>query len=356
MQPFKKKFSIENIPDLRGKVAIVTGGATGIGKQTVIQLLRRNAKVYIASRSVSKFDQLLHDLESTDANVAERLKFLALDLSDMRSCIIAAKQFTELEQRLDVLIENAALSVMPNTLSKDGIEIQFAGNFTNLPVKIFNNLQYLGHFVFTHHLLSLIQATSETFGEARIVIVASHAHSMYQPAGPDKIDYENIKTEGAASIDNFAEVKASLQRYSRSKLANILFAQNLHKRLQESGCFGVYVNSLNPGTIGIAPGTESAAIPPIFGLISSSIVRLTSIPPEDGALTTLLLATDIEIQTKALSGRYFDVGPMAGKFYYGYSWDATDSKMSLLAKDAQLAENLWNWSINAMQSVKEASW
>lgn len=113
--------------------------------------------------------------------------------------------------------------------------------------------------------------------------------------------------------------------------------------------------SLRLGTVGAAAGTESAALPPIFKFISSSIVRLTSIPPEDGALTTLLLATDLEIKSKALSGRYFDVGPIAGKFYYGYSWDATDSKMSDLAKNAQLAENLWEWSVRAMESVDAAA-
>lgn len=107
------------------------------------------------------------------------------------------------------------------------------------------------------------------------------------------------------------------------------------------------------GTIGTAPGTDSAALPPMFSYISSSIVRWTSIPPEDGALTTLLLATDPEIKSKALNGRYFDVGPLAGKFYYGYSWDATDSKLSDLAKDEQLAETLWDWSLRTLRTKKE---
>ncbi|KAL6408076.1 putative carbonyl reductase [Ilyonectria robusta] len=112
MGSFSKKFSVESIPDLTDKVIIVTGGATGIGKQTVIQLLRRNAKVYVASRSKSKFEQLSDHLKSVDVHMAEHVKFLKLDLSDMRSCISAAKQFIELEERLDVLIENAALSVV----------------------------------------------------------------------------------------------------------------------------------------------------------------------------------------------------------------------------------------------------
>ncbi|KAH8654352.1 putative carbonyl reductase [Ilyonectria robusta] len=338
MEPFRKKFSVEKIPDLAGKVIIVTGGATGIGKQTVIQLLRCNAKVYVASRSKSKFEQLLDSLATTDVHMVTGMKFLEIDLSDMGSCISAAKRFAELEDRLDILIANAALSVVPETLSKDGIEIQFA---------------YLGHFVIVYSLLSLIQHTAQMFGEARIVIVASHAHAMYKPISKGKIDFESLGMEGSKTIENFAEVQASLQRYGRSKLANILFARYLYKHLQATGHANILVNCLNPGTIGTAPGTDSAALPPMFSYISSSIVRWTSIPPEDGALTTLLLATDPEIKSKALNGRYFDVGPLAGKFYYGYSWDATDSKLSDLAKDEQLAETLWDWSLRTLRTKKE---
>ncbi|KAJ6001308.1 carbonyl reductase [Penicillium canescens] len=342
MNPFRKKFSVEDIPDLAGKVIIVTGGATGIGKQAVEQLLRHNAKVYVASRSKRKFEQLFNHLKSVDPHIAAGLNFLELDLSDTTSCISAAKHFAKLEGRLDVLIANAALAVVPETLSSDGIEVQFGTN-------------YFGHFVFTHNLLDLIQYTSEAFGEARIVIVSSHAHAMYKPVVPDKIDFEGLWKEGPKTINSLADVQASLQRYALSKLANILFAQRLHTHFQATGYSNILVNCLNPGTVGTAPGTESAALPLRFKFINSSIVRLMSIPPEDGALTMLLVATDPEVKSKSLSGRYFDVGPLAGKFYYGYSWDATDSKLSDVAKDEHLSEMLWNWSIETAASVNITS-
>ncbi|KAJ6093931.1 carbonyl reductase [Penicillium canescens] len=342
MNPFRKKFSVEDIPDLAGKVIIVTGGATGIGKQAVEQLLRHNAKVYVASRSKGKFEQLFNHLKSVDPHIAAGLNFLQLDLSDTTSCISAAKHFAKLEARLDVLIANAALAVVPETLSSDGIEVQFGTN-------------YFGHFVFTHNLLDLIRHTSEAFGEARIVIVSSHAHAMYKPVVPDKIDFEGLRTEGPKTINSLADVQASLQRYARSKLANILFARRLHTHFQATGYSNILVNCLNPGTVGTAPGTESAALPQMFKFINSSIVRLMSIPPEDGALTMLLVATDPEVKSKSLSGRYFDVGPLAGKFYYGYSWDATDSKLSDVAKDEHLSEMLWNWSIQTEASVNITS-
>ncbi|KAG2019428.1 hypothetical protein GB937_004973 [Aspergillus fischeri] len=314
MDPFRKKFSVEDIPELSGKVIIVTGGATGIGKEVVEQLLRHNAKVYVASRSKGKFEQLLNHLKLKDPLMVAGLSFLELDLSDATSCISAAKRFTELEGRLDVLIANAALAVV-----------------------------------------NLIQHTSEAFGEARIVIVASHAHAMYKPVLPAKIDFEGLRTEGPKTIKSLADVQASLQRYARSKLANILFARRLHAHFQAAGYSNILVNCLNPGTVGAAPGTDSAALPPVFRLVNLSVVRLMSITPEDGALTTLLVATDPDIKSKSLSGRYFDVGPLAGKFYYGYTWDATDSKLSDLAKDEHLGEMLWNWSVEAEASIIAAA-
>ncbi|KAK0123918.1 hypothetical protein ONS95_008908 [Cadophora gregata] len=129
MVPLSKKFSLDQIPDLSGKVYIVTGGATGIGYETTIALLHHNAKVYIASRSQSKFDDVVTKGKAILPRVqADNLKFLKLDLSDIRECVVAAKRFLEGEERLDCVVTNAALSIMPCVLSPDGYEIQFATN------------------------------------------------------------------------------------------------------------------------------------------------------------------------------------------------------------------------------------
>uniref|UniRef100_A0A0D2YFH8 Uncharacterized protein n=1 Tax=Fusarium oxysporum (strain Fo5176) TaxID=660025 RepID=A0A0D2YFH8_FUSOF len=234
----------------------------------------------------------------------------------MKSCIHAAKQFEKLETRLDVVVANAALSVMPQTLTMDGLEIQFGTN-------------------------DLIKETSKRFGDARIVVVASHAHRMYKAVPGDIIDFKDLRVERLASLQTIADVQASLQRYARSKLANILFTLALHKHLQESG----------QGTIGTSAATDSAAIPPWIAFLTSSVVRMTSIPVLDGARTTLLLTTDPEIASRKLSGRYFDVGPLSEKFWYGYSWDATEAKLSEAAKNDELRETLWKWSIDMMDTA-----
>lgn len=107
---------IDIIADLIQADTRFPSGATGIGKQTVKQLLRHNAKVYVASRSKGKFEQLFNHLKSADPHMTAGLNFLELDLSDATSCISAAKHFTKLEGRLDVLIANAALAVVVSYL------------------------------------------------------------------------------------------------------------------------------------------------------------------------------------------------------------------------------------------------
>lgn len=91
----------------------INRGATGIGKETALQLVRHNATVYIASRSRSKFDDLRKEVLSspTGQDHEERFQFLELDLSSIESCILAAREFKLREQRLDVVIANAALAV-----------------------------------------------------------------------------------------------------------------------------------------------------------------------------------------------------------------------------------------------------
>ncbi|KAH6665434.1 putative carbonyl reductase [Halenospora varia] len=331
-----KTFSLDQIPDLVGKVMIVTGGATGIGRQTVLALLKHNAKVYIASRSQSKFDAMLAALEEEQK---PRLKFLPLDLSSLKACVDAAENFGRAEERCDVLVANAALSIMPCDLTVDGYEIQFATN-------------HLGHFAFISHLLPLIKKTSTEYGEARVIIVASHAHSMYKADPKTGIDFNDLTVSKQQDMTKVSDIQPSLQRYARSKLANIQYARALHRRLEKEGFNRIFVNCLNPGTIGSPTFGSSPAphLPSWIKILSQGIIRMTSISPADGALTSLMLATDPEIAEKEIKGRYFDVGPLAGKFVYGYSYEA-EEKLSGFARDGGMGERLWEWSERALGKV-----
>ena len=111
------------------RLADTTRGATGIGKETALQCLRHNAKVYIASRSRAKFDALTRELETSSVRLecdpisSGSLEFLPLDLMDMKDCIRAAKEFVSKEQRLDVVIANAALAVAVGFLDMSNFDL-----------------------------------------------------------------------------------------------------------------------------------------------------------------------------------------------------------------------------------------
>ncbi|PVH76530.1 putative carbonyl reductase [Cadophora sp. DSE1049] len=337
MASLSKKFSLNQIPDLSGKVFIITGGATGIGYETTLALLQRNAKVYIASRSQSKFDDVVTKVMTIlTAFQAANLKFLKLDLSSIRECARAAKEFLEIEEQLDCVVANAALSIMPCILSPDGYEIQVATN-------------HLGHYAFVTHLMPLIQKTSIQHKEARIVIVASHAHTMYTPTS---IDFDDLAIAKENDMTHFQDIPASLQRYARSKLANIQYARALQRQLSARGFNNIYINCLNPGTIGSATfgSDNSPGIPRWIKVASKTLVSITSISPRAGALTSLMLATDPDIVREGIKGKYFDVGPLGGKFVYGYSFEA-EERLSVLARDEDKGEKLMEWSVEAVRKA-----
>ncbi|KAH6703188.1 putative carbonyl reductase [Leptodontidium sp. MPI-SDFR-AT-0119] len=342
MSPLSKKFSLDQIPDLGGKVYIVTGGATGIGYETALALLRHHARVYIASRSSSKFEAVLKNIKNfLPESQTSNLKFLRLDLSSIRECVSASKQFLETEERLDCVVANAALSIMPCVLSTDGYEIQFATN-------------HLGHYAFISHLLPLIQKTSIQHKEARIVIVASHAHAMYKSLS---INFGDLAVAKENDMTHIQDIPASLQRYARSKLANIHYARALQNQVSDQGFKNIYINALNPGTIGSATfgSDDSPNLPWWIKTASKTLVSLTSIPAQAGALTSLMLATDPEIVSRDVKGKYFDVGPLGGKFVYGHSFEA-EEKISVLARDRNEAEKLMVWSEEAVRKVLGTSW
>ncbi|KAI8401489.1 hypothetical protein FOFC_18358 [Fusarium oxysporum] len=419
----------------------------------------------------------------------------------MKSCIHAAKQFEKLEKRLDVVVANAALSVMPQTLTKDGLEIQFGTNpqmtidptvdvesassevlnfdcifratypkkgqfepsgkrrtkgavvyecllcssdqawsnpkrdnaiyhakrkhrdivnssdntvlerssdmgpplkqarldnyYTATPSEsalrnVFNPQRYtesmqinwdpkrhrircilhvinlsLQAFLFASSreaLQAALDAASDITGDELYEpfnFILKDASSGDTTNQPDHMEAQTEHPGGVGckrtSIQKTDIISAILLSRYHIRIASLLFTRALHKHLQESGQGNIFVNCLNPGTIGTSATTDSAAIPPWIAFLTSSVVRMTSIPGLDGARTTLLLTTDPEIASRKLSGRYFDVGPLSGKFWYGYSWDATEAKLSEAARDDELGEALWKWSIDMMKTAFDKS-
>jgi len=305
-------FQTSLVPDLSGKIALVTGGNTGIGYTTCLELLRHNVKLYMGARSENRAQEAIQKLRNQVPNA--QIEWLPLDLADLKSVEEAASIFKKKESRLHLLINNAGIMATPYETNKDGIEIQFATN-------------YIGHFYLTHLLLPTLSLTAKDSlaHEVRVVNISSKGH-QYPPSGG--INFDDLNNSGRSFLKPWA-------RYGQSKLANILHAKYLHRNYNNRGIDFI---SLHPGLI---IDTELAR-----GLLSYSYVytlilwfaryffSFFYITPEQGALTTLFAATS----SKAESGKYYiPFGQEASPISY--------------ANDEKLQDKLYEWTLTKLKSL-----
>ncbi len=194
-------FELKNIPSQKGRVAIVTGANNGIGFETTLALANYGFKVIMACRSLEKAEKaksaILEKLPNADLDI------LQLDLSDLNSVKTFAQQFKDNYSKLDVLINNAGVLIYSGKKNKEGIELQFATN-------------HLGPFLLTNLLFELIPDDSNS----RIVALSSLAHKGA------KIHFDDLSCEKSDDPD---------AAYGQSKLANLMFADELNRRLKKSG-------------------------------------------------------------------------------------------------------------------------
>ncbi|XP_038193544.1 retinol dehydrogenase 11 isoform X2 [Arvicola amphibius] len=183
---------------LSGKVAIVTGANTGIGKETARDLAQRGARVYLACRDVQKGERVASEIQATTGN--NQVLVRKLDLADTKSIRAFAKEFLAEEKHLHILINNAGVMMCPYSKTADGFEMHIGVN-------------HLGHFLLTHLLLGKLKESAPS----RVVNVSSLAHHL------GRIHFHNLQGEKFYS--------AGLA-YCHSKLANILFTQELARRLK----------------------------------------------------------------------------------------------------------------------------
>lgn len=249
-----------------GKVFLITGGNTGIGKATAALLARTGAQVVFTSRSEEKGERALADIrrESGNQNVA----CMRLDLASLASIREFAAAFLAKYTRLDVLVLNAGLMVGSRTETADGFEMTFGVN-------------HLGHFALTGLLLGRLKESEP----ARIVVVSSDAHR----AARGGLDFADLQARAGYNM---------WTAYGRSKLANLLFTLELAERLRGSG---VTVNAVHPGTVASEFGSADDTSG-VFGFLMK-LSRWAMISPEKGALTSVHVASAPE--GAEVSGRYF---------------------------------------------------
>ncbi|XP_040834032.1 retinol dehydrogenase 13 isoform X1 [Ochotona curzoniae] len=252
-----------------GKTVIVTGANTGIGKQTALELARRGGRVILACRDKEKCEAAAKDIRGETLN--HRVTAHHLDLASLKSVREFAARIVEEEERVDILINNAAVMRCPHWTTEDGFEMQFGVN-------------HLGHFLLTNLLLDKLKASAPS----RIINLSSLAHV----AG--HIDFDDLNWQARRY-----DTKAA---YCQSKLAVVLFTKELSRRLQGTG---VTANALHPGVarteLGRHTGMHNSAfssltLGPIFWLLVKS--------PQLAAQPSTYLAVAEELE--GVSGKYFD--------------------------------------------------
>ena len=246
--------------DLTGKLCVVTGGNTGIGRETVRGLAARGAEVVIACRNQQKGEAARADVVASTGNDAVRV--MPLDLAALANVRSFAAALREKHERLDILVCNAGVWTRQRQTTQDGFELSIGVN-------------HLGHFVLVRELEPLLRAAAP----ARIVVVSSDIH--YRA----RMDFDDLMWEKR----RFRGPSA----YGQSKLANVLYTAALARRLEGSG---VTVNAVHPGVV----RTELAREYPRAVM---TILNLFFISPERGAATSLHVATAPHLAK--VSGKYF---------------------------------------------------
>jgi NAD(P)-dependent dehydrogenase (short-subunit alcohol dehydrogenase family) len=209
----RNKWTVDNIPDLSGKVIIVTGANCGLGFASSKEFARKGAKVIMACRSMEKGQAALNQIIKEIPNASAEVMWL--DLARLKSIHQFAKEFKAKYNHLDVLLNNAGIMFTPYGKTEDGFEQQFGVN-------------HLGHFALTGHLLDVLKKTSKS----RVVNVSSSGHTM------GEMDFDDLMFEN----NGYGRQKA----YGRSKLANLLFTYELQRRFENAGINSISV-AAHPG-------------------------------------------------------------------------------------------------------------
>ncbi|KAF4950593.1 hypothetical protein FGADI_8107 [Fusarium gaditjirri] len=291
-------------PTLSGKVVLVTGGSSGLGKQSVLLLARQGAfQIWLTARTSAEADQACEDVRRQVPGT--NVKGLALNLASLRSVTEAARTILASLTSLDILMLNAGVMGTSPTLTEDGYEHQFGIN-------------YMGHAFFTKLLFPLLDQTSMDGADVRVIILTSYSHWNSPHGG---IQFDVLKTR--------AEQLPSLQRYAQSKLALILFARQLAKdnpRLTVAAVHpGAADTDLQKGTAGIGWADW------VLGWVINKLILYQ--PVETVAKHQVWAATT----PKLVSGEYYEPLGLVGK-------------RRPEAADDELAAKLWNWSEVEFQS------
>ena len=276
---------------MKDKTCLISGATQGIGFEAAKALAAKGATTVIAGRDERRTALAAEKITAATGN--KDVSYLVADFSSLEDVRRFARDFTNIYPRLDVLVNNAGGMTRKRNVTKDGFEMCWG-------------LNHLSYFLLTNELLPLLKKTGTDGAKSRIVNVASNAHFF------GTIDFDDLQRE---------KKYKQWEAYGQSKLANIMFTFALARRLEGSN---VVTNCLHPGVV----GTGFIANMGVLEKLASPIVKLFLLSPEEGAKTTIYLASAPDAASE--SGRYFAKQKLA--------------KSSEESRDEVIQERLWEIS------------
>ncbi|KAJ5118462.1 hypothetical protein N7448_010169 [Penicillium atrosanguineum] len=295
----------KNIPDLSGKVILVTGGNAGLGKESILRLAKHKPeKIFLGARSESKATEAIASIKSFVENV--EISWIPLDLTSTKSIQNAAEHFKAQSQRLDILLLNAGVMALPPGETELGHEIQLGTNHT-------------GHFLLTKLLLpTLLRTAEEPDSDVRVVSLSSVGHNL-APAFEKILDQEKLKKVNTNT------------RYGASKAANILFAAELARRHPS-----ITSVSVHPGII-LTDLYNSMSGSSAFHALGSKAIGMIGTSVPDGARNQLWAAVGANKEDLVNGAYYVPVGNLKQHNCYAQSKD--------------MGKRLWEWTEGELAKI-----
>jgi NAD(P)-dependent dehydrogenase (short-subunit alcohol dehydrogenase family) len=266
----ENQFSLEAVPDLSGKVAVVTGGSEGIGYGCTHTLLKKGVKkLFILSKSDDIAEDAIKAIkQEMGEETGNRVVWMKCDLSDWEETGRTAFEIANQTDRIDILINNAARGIMTYQLAKNGVDLHMATN-------------HFGHVVLTSHLLPILKETAKK-DKVRIVCTASNLHEQT----PSDTQF--------ASVDELNTDLGAQPQYGRSKLAALLYAKYLSRHVTPQHP-NILVNAIHPGIVETRQSTEHIHEAfPLGGYAMSVGLAPFKKTQFEGAVSTMYAATMTE--------------------------------------------------------------
>jgi NAD(P)-dependent dehydrogenase (short-subunit alcohol dehydrogenase family) len=298
---YNTRFNPEkDISDLSGKVIIVTGGSSGLGKESIHQLAKHNpSRIYLGARTSQRGNAAIQEIVSDVPSAKGKIHYFEIDMASLASVKRAADRILAENDRLDILMNNAGLADAPAGVSSDGYEIQFGTN-------------YMGPTLFTLLLLPLLQKTAkEPNSDTRIINLSSE---LFKQAPKQGILFPDLLTP----MPNIS----SVSRYGQSKLANYFFSKVCAGKYPEIKSVALHPGMINTGI------WESVYKKPYVGGLLRVVMSPLLTNVHDGAKMQLWSATADKREVKS------------GAIYTPKGREYTQA----ILKDDRLAKELWEWT------------